>query len=167
MVLGGIVLLYKGVVTLTGPSDKNALSVELKKYIRIQTQYPALALFIIGLCFSIFSLYYVNVFQNDPEFTIVGSLEHPCDSMMNLIVRKEWHIGKFDGIKFNRGFRPLDYNNILLVIKANGFMEREIPINKDDLDFDKNVIQLPIIKMIPTAEKDKRDKENISKRIEH
>jgi len=52
MVLGGILLLYKGAITLNN-SSKDAMSVEFKKELRITTQYPALGIFIIGLLFII------------------------------------------------------------------------------------------------------------------
>ena len=50
MVLGGILLLYKGAITLSGASE-DALSVEFRKELRITTQYPALGIFVIGLLF--------------------------------------------------------------------------------------------------------------------
>jgi len=52
MVLGGILLLYKGAITLNNSSE-GALSVEFKKELRITTQYPALGIFVIGLLFII------------------------------------------------------------------------------------------------------------------
>ena len=50
MVLGGILLLYKGAITLSGAAE-DALSVEFRKELRITTQYPALGIFVIGLLF--------------------------------------------------------------------------------------------------------------------
>ena len=50
MVLGGILLLYKGAITLSGATE-GALSVEFRKELRITTQYPALGIFVIGLLF--------------------------------------------------------------------------------------------------------------------
>jgi len=50
MVLGGILLLYKGAITLSGATE-DALSVEFRKELRITTQYPALGIFVIGLMF--------------------------------------------------------------------------------------------------------------------
>lgn len=52
MVLGGILLLYKGAITLNNASE-GALSVDFKNELRITTQYPALGIFIIGLLFII------------------------------------------------------------------------------------------------------------------
>ncbi|MCG8337970.1 MAG: hypothetical protein MJE63_26000 [Proteobacteria bacterium] len=60
MVSGGIVLLYKGIITLAAtPSDK-ALSIEFKKYFRLTTQYPALGIFLIGLAFVLVALIYAK-----------------------------------------------------------------------------------------------------------
>lgn len=55
MVLGGILLLYKGAISLNNASNEEAFTVEFKKELRISTQYPALGIFVIGLLFVAFS----------------------------------------------------------------------------------------------------------------
>lgn len=55
MVCGGIVLLYKGAISLTNRSA-DAMTVEFRKELKISTRYPALGLFVVGLLFFIFSL---------------------------------------------------------------------------------------------------------------
>ena len=49
MVLGGIILLYKGAISLNVASEEGAFTVEFKNELRITTQYPALGIFVIGL----------------------------------------------------------------------------------------------------------------------
>jgi hypothetical protein len=56
MVIGGMVLLYKGVITLSQASPEEAVSLEFKKMIKITTHYPSLGLFVIGLAFVIVSM---------------------------------------------------------------------------------------------------------------
>jgi len=56
MVVGGILLLYKGAISLT-TSGGNSLSVEFRRELRISTQYPALAFFLIGLMFMALSMW--------------------------------------------------------------------------------------------------------------
>ncbi len=56
MVIGGIVLLYNGAISLANVSGEDAFTIEYKKELRISTQYPALGIFIIGLLFVAFSV---------------------------------------------------------------------------------------------------------------
>ena len=43
MVVGGLILLYKGIITLSHASPEEALKIEYRKMVRITTHYPALA----------------------------------------------------------------------------------------------------------------------------
>ncbi|HEV2047332.1 MAG TPA: hypothetical protein VGQ95_12145 [Chthoniobacterales bacterium] len=55
--IGGIVLLKAGVIKLEqvapGPGSSDGISAEILKFIKIQTRYPALGLFVIGLVFVV------------------------------------------------------------------------------------------------------------------
>ena len=57
MVIGAMVLLYKGTITLSEKNAQDALTLEFKKMINITTRYPALGLFIIGWAFLGLVLY--------------------------------------------------------------------------------------------------------------
>ena len=48
MVIGSMVLLYKGVISLAEKAGEEALSVEFKNHIKLTSHYPAIALFIMG-----------------------------------------------------------------------------------------------------------------------
>ena len=51
MVIGGIVLIYKGALKLEVASKDPALTLELfQKHFRLTTNVPALGIFVIGLC---------------------------------------------------------------------------------------------------------------------
>ncbi len=56
MVMGGMILLYKGIITLSKASPEEAVSLEFKKMIKITTHYPSLGLFVIGLAFVTISI---------------------------------------------------------------------------------------------------------------
>ena len=58
MIVGGILLLYKGAISLSERSQGEALTVEFQRMFKITTHYPALGLFLIGLAFSVVSLRY-------------------------------------------------------------------------------------------------------------
>lgn len=53
MVVGGILLFYKGAISLKEASSQGAVDLEFKKMFRITTHYPALGFFIIGLLFIV------------------------------------------------------------------------------------------------------------------
>src|SRR5205809_6057410 len=53
MVVGGMVLLYKGTITLKDSNPDEAIRIEFKHMINVTTRYPALALFVIGLVFTV------------------------------------------------------------------------------------------------------------------
>jgi hypothetical protein len=75
MVIGGMVLLYKGAVTLKDSNPDEAIKVEFKHMINVTTRYPALGLFVIGLAFTVVALYFVRPFVRPyPPFKISGTL---------------------------------------------------------------------------------------------
>ncbi|MBZ5618005.1 MAG: hypothetical protein LAQ69_04610 [Acidobacteriia bacterium] len=74
MVLGGMVLLYKGAISLSNASQSDAVDLEFKKLIRISTHYPALGLFIIGLAFVLVSIECAKPTQS--HFTITGQIRN-------------------------------------------------------------------------------------------
>lgn len=76
MVLGGIVLLYKGAITLAGAPQEHALSIEFRKHFRIATQVPALGIFVIGLGFIVVALYVSPKPPSIAPITVLGSVEN-------------------------------------------------------------------------------------------
>jgi hypothetical protein len=51
MVIGSMILLHKGIITLSKASADEAISIEFKKIIKVNSHYPAIALFILGAVF--------------------------------------------------------------------------------------------------------------------
>ena len=73
MVIGGIVLLYKGTITLKDANPNEAIKVEFKRMINVTTRYPALAFFIIGFAFTASALWFGKR-EVTPRLTIQGKL---------------------------------------------------------------------------------------------
>jgi hypothetical protein len=57
MVIGGMILLYTGAVSLNKTSKEEAASLEFNRLFRLTTHYPALGLFVIGLAFIVTSVF--------------------------------------------------------------------------------------------------------------
>lgn len=85
MVIGGMVLLYKGAISLSQVSRDDALSMEFKKMLKITTHYPALGLFVIGLAFIIIAVSFSKSTQN--QFKISGRVKGVDDlSAMKILI---------------------------------------------------------------------------------
>lgn len=85
MVLGGMVLLYKGTITLKDSNPDEAIKIEFKHMINVTTRYPALALFLIGLVFTVVALYFVE-HKPLPPFTIDGKLHADQPELATVII---------------------------------------------------------------------------------
>jgi hypothetical protein len=77
MVLGSFLLLYKGIITLNEAVSKGpALQVEIKKILKVQSQYPALALFIVGVAFLCLSFWFSTHKPTDvSDIQVAGHLD--------------------------------------------------------------------------------------------
>jgi len=91
MVLGGMVLLYRGAISLSEVSKNPALETELPK-IKIKTYSPALGLFIIGLIFIIFAAWE----SKPPEIApirITGKISVPRPTTVTIFISSDqWPI---------------------------------------------------------------------------
>lgn len=90
MVVGGILLLYKGAIKLEQASCDEAVALEFQKILKIQTRYPAIGLFIIGLAFI-----GVGIFSSKPSpikpITLRGKIEGADPSGVIVHVKSaEW-----------------------------------------------------------------------------
>ncbi|MBI4966067.1 MAG: hypothetical protein HY913_22500 [Desulfomonile tiedjei] len=91
MVLGGIILLYKGAISLKERSQAKAMTLEFRNMFKMTTQYPALGLFLIGLAFIGLALY---AGSRDATFpvTIEGKVtgDSPPDIALVVIPHQNW-----------------------------------------------------------------------------
>lgn len=73
MVIGGMILLYKGAISLEAASGGEGFSLDIEKQLKITTQYPAIALFVIGLLFIALALWFSQPDGVSP-LTITGKV---------------------------------------------------------------------------------------------
>ena len=167
MVLGGMILLYKGAISLSNVSGEEAFTVEFKKELRISTQYPALAIFIIGLLFVWFS-----VFMGKPnlnELIIKGNavnlVEPVTISLKTTTLNSDLtHVGNIFETTYP------NFKTIQIVVSAPGYKNytRSVKINpgrtitdlgdiklKQDLEKkdlkSKNIVSLPSDMNVPAT----------------
>lgn len=57
MVIGGILLVYRGAIKLAATPKTTALSIEWRKQFRLNTQAPGIAFFLVGLAFLVVALF--------------------------------------------------------------------------------------------------------------
>ncbi len=107
MVLGGMILLYRGNITLSQTSKDDAVSLEFRKMIKISTHYPALGLFVIGLAFVLASAYICRPKEVQP-LTIKGHINTADPSSVTIFV--------YTG---HGGLRPLTDGNIDDIVFPN------------------------------------------------
>lgn len=155
MVVGGIILLYKGIITLNQASSGKALTVEFKKEFRIYTQYPALGLFIIGIVFISLALYS----SKTPTLTLSGRTTIDNNSIHKIIIRSDTEFqlsvdsqGNIQGSMFP------NLDHFELVIEASGYepnpFTKNIKINDFNLfgAYEIGSIQLRQVYQKPSSE---------------
>jgi hypothetical protein len=84
MVIGGMVLLYKGAISLNQANREGALTIDYKKTLKITTHYPALGLFIIGLAFAISAIYFSH--NEQKPIQIKGRVNVDDPYALNIVV---------------------------------------------------------------------------------
>ena len=153
MVLGGIVLLYKGAIKLEVASRDPALTVEMfERRLKLTTHAPALGLFIIGLLFVALSIY----FAQPPivnEIPVKGIVENIEDNITVKVKSKDWDVEAHKG-KVHDVIHP-NLDVLWVVISAPGYREhaQDFELRKGGVDLGK--IQLE--KAIETIESDERN----------
>jgi hypothetical protein len=91
MVMGGVVLLYRGTITLSETPARDAVSLEFQKMFRLKTQYPALGIFVIGLAFVATPLFLTRA---DAPVRIRANLvqanQAPSPDQVQIRITAEW-----------------------------------------------------------------------------
>jgi hypothetical protein len=134
MVAGAIWLLRTGVIKLSeAAQDGGGLDVEVMDKIKFGTRYPAVALFLIGLCFEGVSIYFAKPAVSEPAY-IVGKLNIDDASNVTVSVQPD-NVITFhpdDSGQLNQRF-DVEYRTVKLDINAAGYT----PLNKHlTLSFD-------------------------------
>lgn len=123
MVVGGIILIYKGALVLASKDSGNALTIEWKKEFRLNTQAPGIAFFIIGLLFTLTSIFASKPSEIEP-INIIGKVAEINEPITIAARSTKWIlVGGSDGVVKGK-IRPY-VEAITLEISAPGYK----PIN--------------------------------------
>ena len=126
MVIGGMLLIWKGAIVLAGTDSSTALSIEWEKKFKLNTQAPGIAFFILGLLFSSLAIYSSR--STEPIY-VVGTLDDVNEIVTVTVAPQQlWEIksgsnGVIDGM-----FRP-DTETINLKFTAACYEDAQIPHN--------------------------------------
>lgn len=118
MVLGGILLLYKGAISLSNVSGEEGFTFEFKRELRISTQYPALGIFIIGLLFVA-----LPVLTGKPEFcklTVKGKAVNVSEPISLTLKASSWKSSMQHTGEVLETFYP-NVDTIQIVVSAPGY----------------------------------------------
>ena len=126
MVLGSMGLLFKGIVTLKNADPKSALSIELKKQVRLTSHYPALGLFLIGWVFLLVPMLWTTSEDSAkglPEILVEGSViilpPHDIDKVVVRILGGPWEVNPDTDGSFSQQIYP-SLRRLRLEISAPG-----------------------------------------------
>jgi len=129
MVLGGILLLYKGAIKLEIASQDPSLTVEMfEKKFKLTTHVPALGLFVIGLLFVISAIYFAQT-TTAKAIPIIGKTEN-VEEKINVLIKSEWPVPAHQGY-VQAVIRP-QLDVIWVVISAPGYNERTLVFTKEE-----------------------------------
>jgi hypothetical protein len=120
MVLGGLLLFYKGIVTLKEASAKSeAFTIELKNILKLQSRYPAYGFFAFGLAFIALAVVYAR--PDLKSIQIIGTVENAVDpAATNVrVFLKLWSDNLSEDGKFKRSLYP-DLTQVRVEIQAPG-----------------------------------------------
>jgi hypothetical protein len=153
MVVGGIYLLYKGVIKLDQVSCEEAVALEFQKMLKLQTRYPALGLFIIGLTFILMSIFFSKPSGLKP-ITLQGQIDGADPSGVTMHVKSaDWKTiepdsdGKIDTVVYP------DVQRVEIQVQAAGCKPESAHFT---LAFEKSkggVLSLPKMSFQKIAEK--------------
>ncbi|MGH8094630.1 MAG: hypothetical protein ACREIF_14360 [Chthoniobacterales bacterium] len=141
MVVGGICLLYKGAITLQQAGPDEAVSLEFQKLLKIQTRYPALGLFIIGLAFVLVGLFYSPKIN---PVTLQGKVDGADPSGVTIhVTSPEWStlVPDSDG-NFNMIVYP-DVRRVEVLVQAAGCKPESRRFTLDASKTKDGVLALP------------------------
>lgn len=121
MVIGGMLLIYKGAIVLAGTDETTALSIEWKKDFRLSTQAPGIAFFIIGLMFSSLAIYASKQDGVAPIF-LEGTFDGVDELVTVTVIPSNWAVVSGSNGVLDAKFIP-DTERVLLRISAPGYKE--------------------------------------------
>jgi len=175
MVLGGIWLLAKGVITLAATPKTDAITIEWRKQFRINSQVPGIAFFLIGLMFISVSLEFLKPPDVAPiEFE--GQIKGNIDEQVSILVRPaNWELPGDSTTGQISGKVYPDFSVLVLVINAPGYepFTKPVKVNLEgqriaklgtvelrrkvkESDLQKQIVPIPFDAPIPSSAKDSK-----------
>jgi len=128
MVCGGILLLYKGAISLEVASKDEALTLDIfENQFKLTTRIPALGLFVIGLIFIGISIYFTKDTAATP-IKVTGKT-HNINEEVTVKVRSLWVVPIQSGQVFHV-LRP-NLDVLWVEISAPGYEPLKIPFAKN------------------------------------
>jgi hypothetical protein len=125
MVVGGIVLIYKGAMTLAATPAVDAITIEFKKQFRLSSQVPGLAFFIVGLLFVVVALWFCRPPRPIELYgTVNGSQEH----VQIIVSSQRWPLQPSSTGEINGRIVP-DMTYLLIEANAPGCDPIQEPID--------------------------------------
>jgi len=131
MVIGSLFLLYRGTITLQQANPEDAIKVEFQKVLNIQTRYPALGLFVVGIIF-LAAAYWFQMNSGVNNTVLKGTLqtEDPGDAMAEFIS----HLGE-SRIDSGRVFEkkvPSNLEEVEVTVRETGYEPYATAVRPDE-----------------------------------
>jgi hypothetical protein len=156
MIAGGIALLWKGAITLAATPNTTAISIEYRKMLKINTQVPGIAFFVIGTALLIAAPVFAGRTLLS-KFELTGITEG-VDGVVTVSASRRWPVSTFSDGEIHDSFYP-DTSMLTVEIGAAGYKPIYLPI---DLTKGK-VIPLGSIRLLKQISEIKPDPANIAK----
>jgi hypothetical protein len=120
MVVGSLVLLYRGTITLQQANPEEAIKVQFQNVLNIQTRYPAIALFVVGIIFLTVA-YWFEMNMGVANTLLKGTLvsNDPGDAVAEFMS----HLGE-SRIDSEKGFQkmvPSNLEEIEVTVRETGY----------------------------------------------
>lgn len=158
MILGGILLLYRGAITL-GNAGEGALSIEFQNYFRFTTQYPAMGFFIIGLIFVLVPIFF-GIPPKSTPIIVKAEAVNVEDPVSVRLMAQSWNSNlKHTGGKILEQFNP-NRNTLQVVLTAPGHIDHTETIQLSALKNDTADLGKISMKKEIAKEKLKRNIQN-------
>ncbi|RJG47745.1 hypothetical protein [Motilimonas pumila] len=148
MVAGGILLLYKGAISLSKTATPDAFTIAYKKELRISTQYPALGIFLIGLMFVFFSV--VMGKPNINTLTVTGTTTGIDEPVFISIKTGTWSSGLSHQGELVETFHPR-LDTLQIVVSAPGYDNHVKTIQVDTANKQADLGQITLTQKVSKA----------------
>lgn len=130
MVIGGMLLIWKGAIALAGTDSSTALNIEWEKKFKLNTQAPGIAFFVLGLLFSSIAIYSSRETRTDPVY-ITGTVADVDETVTVTAAPPASIIQSVSNGIIEGKFTPPDKDNELINLRftAAGYEDAQILSN--------------------------------------